>query len=54
MSTIIDIINILTAVVAMASAVAAMTPDPKDDLWVAKAKKFIDILALNIGARSRG
>ena len=44
-----DIFNWLTATVTLASVVSAMTPTPKDDAIVAKAKKFLDLLAINIG-----
>jgi len=44
-----DIFNWLTAAVTLASVVNAMTPTPKDDAIVAKAKKFLDLLAVNIG-----
>jgi hypothetical protein len=40
---------ILTSVVAIASAVAAMTPTPKDDGIVKKLYKIVDLLALNVG-----
>jgi hypothetical protein len=36
-------------VVMVCSIIAAVTPTPKDDQWIAKLYKFIDILALNIG-----
>jgi hypothetical protein len=49
MEYIFDLFNVLTAAVALASAVAAMTPTPTDDLWVAKAYKLLDLIALNIG-----
>ena len=49
MEYLFDLFNILTAAVTLASAVAAMTPTPKDDIWVAKAYKFLDVIALNIG-----
>ncbi len=49
MEYIFDVFNVLTAAVALASAVAAMTPTPQDDVWVAKAYKLLDIIALNIG-----
>jgi hypothetical protein len=45
----LDLINAVTAVIAAASAIAAVTPTPKDDSWAAKAYKLIDWLALNIG-----
>lgn len=44
-----DIANIATAVIAVASIIAALTPTPKDDAWIAKLYRVIDILALNIG-----
>ena len=55
MEIILDIFNIVTAAVALASAVAAVTPTPKDDEWVAKAYKCIDMIALNVGlAKDKG
>jgi|TARA_R110002153_G_scaffold157997_1_gene310039 hypothetical protein len=44
-----SIIFALTSIVAAASAVASLTPTPKDDGLVAKAYKIVDWLALNIG-----
>lgn len=44
-----SIIAALTATVAAASAVAALTPTPSDDSFVAKAYKIVDWLALNVG-----
>ena len=49
MEIILDIFNIVTAAVALASGIAAMTPTPKDDEWVAVAYKYLDMVALNIG-----
>ena len=49
MEYLFDLFNIITAAVTLASAVAAMTPTPTDDIWVAKAYKFLDVIALNIG-----
>ncbi len=43
------LISIITGVVALASAIAALTPTPKDDGWVKKAYKVVDLLALNVG-----
>lgn len=48
-SNVDSIIAALTAVVAAASAIAALTPTPKDDGLAAKAYKVVDWLALNIG-----
>ena len=46
MEIIVDIFNIVTAAIALASAVAAVTPTPKDDEWVAKSYKFIDMMEM--------
>jgi len=43
------LIGILTGAVALASAIAALTPTPKDDSWVGKIYKVVDLLALNVG-----
>ena len=40
---------IITSIVAIASAVSAMTPTPKDDGIVKKLYKVLDLLALNVG-----
>lgn len=47
------------AVIAAASGVAALTPTPRDDEWLGKLYRLIDLLALNVGhakekARSAG
>jgi hypothetical protein len=39
----------ITAIVTCSSIIAAITPTPKDDVWIGKFYKFIDMLALNIG-----
>jgi hypothetical protein len=41
--------NVVTAIVALASAIAAATPTPKEGSIVAKAYKVVDFLAMNIG-----
>lgn len=40
---------ILTGIIATASAVAALTPTPKDDGIVKKLYKLVDLLAINVG-----
>jgi|TARA_B100001245_G_C22837325_1_gene402568 hypothetical protein len=40
---------IISVVVTVASAIAAVTPTPKDDKWIGKLYKIIDVFALNIG-----
>jgi len=42
-------IQIASLVVSVASAIAALTPTPKDDVWIGKVYKIVDILALNVG-----
>lgn len=37
------------AVIAIASAIAALTPTPRDDEFVGRVYKIIDALALNFG-----
>lgn len=44
-----QIIDALTAIVTGASALAALTPTPKDDTFMGKAYKVVDWLALNVG-----
>ena len=44
-----ELLGIATAVVTAASAIAALTPTPRDDTWVAKVYSIVDWLPLNIG-----
>ena len=44
-----ELIGTITMIVTVASIIAASTPKPKDDVWIGKLFKFIDLLALNIG-----
>jgi hypothetical protein len=39
----------ITIIVTISSIIAAMTPTPKDDVWIAKLYKLIDLFALNVG-----
>ena len=41
--------QIIPWLVMGASAIAAITPTPKDDAWIGKAYKVLDFIALNIG-----
>ena len=43
-----DIIMWVTAIVTISSLIAASTPTPKDDVWIGKLYKVIDMLALNV------
>tara|TARA_R100000935_G_scaffold30246_1_gene50585 strand:- start:1775 stop:1939 length:165 start_codon:yes stop_codon:yes gene_type:complete len=49
MDTIVNLVTWATTIVTVASLIAASTPTPKDDAWVSKLYKFLDLLALNIG-----
>ena len=49
MEILINIFNIATAAIALASAVTAVTPTPKDDVLVTKAYKYLEYFALVIG-----
>tara|TARA_Y100000361_G_C11154190_1_gene343061 strand:- start:1390 stop:1554 length:165 start_codon:yes stop_codon:yes gene_type:complete len=49
MDFIVNLVGIVTAVVTVSSLIAASTPTPKDDIWIGKLYKLIDLLALNIG-----
>jgi hypothetical protein len=40
---------IISLIVTIASAIAALTPTPKDDKFIGKLYKIIDVCALNIG-----
>lgn len=41
--------QVVAAVVALASAVAAITPTPKEGSFLAKLYKVIDLAAINVG-----
>lgn len=45
----LTIVTTVTTIVTVASLIAASTPTPKDDEWIAKLYRFVDLLALNIG-----
>ena len=50
MDLLINIFNIATAAIALASAITAVTPTPKDDAFFAKwIYPVVEALALNIG-----
>lgn len=49
-----NILFAITAVISAASAVAALTPTPKDDALVAKIRGLVDVLALNVGNAKNG
>jgi len=43
-----QLFGVVTAIIAAASAIAALTPTPKDDTVIGKVYKIVDWLALNI------
>jgi hypothetical protein len=47
--SIIEIAGVISAVVCGASFIASITPTPKDDEFIGKVYKIIEVLALNIG-----
>ena len=49
MSMLVELVGYITMIVTIASIIAASTPTPKDDEWMGKLYKLIDMLALNIG-----
>jgi len=46
---IVNAITWITIIVTVASFIAASTPTPKDDVWIGKLYKLIDLCAFNIG-----
>jgi hypothetical protein len=46
---IMEYITLVLALHALASAITALTPTPKDDAVVAKAYKFIELIAGVVG-----
>jgi len=44
-----DIITAITSIIAGASALAALTPTPKDDRLLGKIKTGLNLVALNVG-----
>jgi|TARA_Y100001951_G_scaffold91427_1_gene85401 hypothetical protein len=49
MGTLVNIVTIVMLIITVSSLIAAVTPTPKDDVWIGKLYKLIDICALNIG-----
>mgnify|MGYP003626758514 CR=1 FL=1 len=44
-----ELVGTVTLIVTICSLIAASTPTPKDDVWMGKLYKLVDLLALNIG-----
>jgi hypothetical protein len=49
MEMLVNAITWITIIVTVASLIAASTPTPKDDVWIGKLYKLVDLLALNVG-----
>ena len=43
-----QLFGVVTAIIAAASAIAALTPTPNDYTFIGKAYKIVDWLALNV------
>ena len=48
MQTFANMIAIIMAIISVSSIIAAVTPTPKDDVWIGKLYKLIDMMALNV------
>jgi hypothetical protein len=49
MESLMSLVTWITTIVTVASIIAASTPTPKDDEWIGKLYRFVDLLAINIG-----
>ena len=45
----LKIISFVPYIIALASLISAITPTPKDDIWIGKIYKILDWASLNIG-----
>ena len=45
----LEYIEIATTLVALCSAICAVTPTPKDDAIIGKIYKVVEMFALNVG-----
>jgi len=48
MQTFANMIAIIMAIISVSSIIAAVTPTPKDDVWIGKLYKLVDMMALNV------
>jgi|TARA_Y100000356_G_C11162116_1_gene236583 hypothetical protein len=48
MQTFANMIALIMAIISVSSIIAAVTPTPKDDVWIGKLYKLIDMMALNV------
>ena len=49
MDFLMNLVQGVTAVIATASIVAAVTPTPQDDKWIGKLYALLDLAAMNVG-----
>ena len=49
MDLIVNIVQGVVAVIAVASIICSLTPTPKDDALIPKLYKIMEVAALNIG-----
>ena len=49
METFANMIALIMAIISVSSILAAVTPTPKDDIWIGKLYKIIDLCAFNFG-----
>ena len=45
-----DWVNIITAVIALAAAITAVTPSKVDNQWLQKIMDLLNLVGINIGA----
>ena len=48
MQTFAYMMAIIMAIISVSSIIAAITPTPKDDVWIGKLYKLVDMMALNV------
>ena len=49
MEVVANMVALVMAIISVSSIIAAVTPTPKDDVWIGKLYKVIDLCAFNIG-----
>ena len=55
MQTFANMMALIMAIISASSLIAAVTPTPKDDVWIGNLYKLIDLCSLNIGrAKDKG
>lgn len=47
--TVMNVIDIVSKVIAGAAVIATITPSPKDNMVLGVLKKLLDVLAANVG-----